>query len=179
VGVLFLLQADTVFHMPTHTPALAAVAERLGKPTETVIAPQTSCSDPRPAVAVPYVDSAGVGLLGRPPNKADAEAGVLITQIIEQGETAAFSEEAGFGFYAGRDIVTNPTQLLNLYNNDQVNLTEMLAMLDAQAFDTVVFRAQFYPPPVLEMISSRYETSALIEMNGFVYCILTPREIES
>ena len=180
VGILFLVQADKVFHMPTHTPTLAAIAEALGKPTETLIAPQTSCSEPRPAVGVPYVDSAGVGLLGRPPTQADTEAGILITRNIEQGgETAAFSEEAGFGFYAGRDIVTNPTQLLNLYNNGQVDLTEMLAMLDAQAFDTVVFRAQFYPPPVLEMISSRYETSALIEMNGFVYCILTPREIDS
>jgi hypothetical protein len=73
-------------------------------------------------------------------------------------------------------VITNPTQLLNLYNNNQVDLTEMLAMLDAQTFDTVVLRAQFYPPPVLDMIGQRYETHELIQMNGFVYCIMRPRE---
>jgi hypothetical protein len=55
----------------------------------------------------------------------------------------------------------------------------MLAMLDHQAFDTVIFRAQFYPPPVLEMIGDRYETVDLIEMNGYVYCVLNPRELDS
>jgi hypothetical protein len=179
VGLLFLVQADKVFHMPTHTPFLAQVAETLGKPTETIIAPQTSCSAPRTPIAVPYVDSAGVGLLGRPPTEADTAAGKLIADHIRKGESAAFSEEAGFSFYAGREIITNPTQLLNLYNNNQVNLTEMLSMLDDQAFDTVIFRAQFYPPPVLEVIGDRYETIDLIEMNGFVYCVLAPKEIDS
>ncbi|MGD8856905.1 MAG: hypothetical protein PVG33_11290 [Chloroflexota bacterium] len=179
VGILFLVQANSLFHMPTHTPFLAAVADALGKPTETVIAPQTSCSESRAAVAVPYVDSAGVGLLGRPPNREDTEAGIRITQHILQGNTPAFSEEAGFNFYAGREIITNPTQLLNLYNNNQVDLTEMLHMLDDQDFDTVIFRAQFYPPPILEMIGDRYQTVDLIEMNGFVYCVLTPRDMES
>ncbi|HSG16088.1 MAG TPA: hypothetical protein VLE70_07175 [Anaerolineae bacterium] len=179
VGILFLIQADKLFHMPTHTPALAAISQALGKPTETMVAPQTSCSEPRPAVPVPYVDSAGVGLIGRPPTRADTEAGVLIAERISQGSTAAFAEDAGFSFYAGRDVVTNPTQLLNLYNNGQVDLSEMLSMLESQAFDTIVFRAQFYPPPVLEIIGDRYETDVLIEMNGFVYCVLTPKEIES
>lgn len=179
VGLLFLVQADKVFHMPTHTPFLAKVADTLGKPTETIIAPQTSCSEARAAVAVPYVDSAGVGLLGRPPNRADTAAGILIADHIKQGDTAAFSEEAGFSFYAGRQIVTNPTQLLNLYNNNQVDLTEMLTMLDEQAFDTVIFRAQFYPSPVLEVIGDRYETIDLIEMNGFVYCVLAPKETDA
>ena len=73
-------------------------------------------------------------------------------------------------------MVTNPTQLLNLYHNDAVDLTEMLAMLDAQAFDTVILRAQFYPPPVLDSIGQRYETAELIEMNGFVYCVMESRK---
>lgn len=175
IPVLFLAQADRLFHMPTHTPALAAVARTLGKPTEVHIAPQTSCSAPRPPESIPYVDAAGVSLLGRPPNAADTAAGKAIAAAIAQGDTAAFSEDAGFNFYAGRDVVTNPTQLLNLYNNNEVDLTEMLAMLDEQAFDTVVLRAQFYPPPVLDMIGQRYETQELVQMNGFVYCIMHPR----
>ena len=175
VPFLFLVQAERLFHMPTHTPFLRNVAELLGKPSEVSIAPQTSCSAPRAEKQIPYVDAAGVGLLGRPPNAADVAAGKEIVAHILDGDSAAFSEEAGFNLYAGRDVVTNPTQLLNLYQNNQVDLTEMLAMLDKQEFDTVILRAQFYPPPVLNMIGQRYETTDLIEMNGFVYCIMKPR----
>jgi hypothetical protein len=175
IALLYLWQADKVFHMPTHTPTLAAVAQTLGRPTEVMIAPQTSCSAPRPAEAIPYIDSAGVSLLGRPPNAEDNASGRQIAALIAQGETAAFAEDAGFNLYLGRDVVTNPTQLLNLYQNNAVDLTEMLAMLDAQSFDTVVLRAQFYPPPVLDMIGQRYETTDLVQMNGFVYCIMRPR----
>ncbi len=175
LGLLFLLQADRVFHMPTHTPQLRSIASILGKPTETLVAPQTSCSERRLAVPVHYVDSAGVSLLGRPPSSSDTAAGLAISALVKQGNTAAFSEEAGFNLQVNRDVITNPTQLLNLYNNNQVDLGEMLEMLDKQLFDTIVFRAQFYPPPVLETIGKRYRTTDLIEMNGFVYCVLKPR----
>ncbi len=175
IPLLWLIQADKVFHMPTHTPALAAIASALGHPTEVYIAPQTSCSAPRDPEPVYYVDSAGVSLLGRPPSPADTAAGIDIANKILEGETAAFSEEAGFNFYVGRDIVTNPTQLLNLYQNNAVDLTEMLDMLNQQAFDTVVLRAQFYPPPVLDAIGQQYVTTDLVQMNGFVYCVMRPR----
>ncbi|MFW6068503.1 MAG: ArnT family glycosyltransferase [Chloroflexota bacterium] len=175
IPLLFLVQAERLFHMPTHTPLLRSVAATLGKPTEVSIAPQTSCSAPRPPEDIPYVDSAGVGLLGRPPTAADTAAGQRIAEYILRGESAAFSEEAGFNLYAGRDVVTNPTQLLNLYQNGSVDLTEMVTMLDEQAFDTVILRAQFYPPPVLDVIGQRYETTDLVQMNGFVYCIMEPR----
>ncbi|MBK8988339.1 MAG: hypothetical protein IPM39_20100 [Chloroflexi bacterium] len=175
IGLLFLIQANKMFHMPTDVPALRTIAAALGKPTEVWIAPQTSCSAPRDPEMIPYVDSAGVSLLGRPPNAADTAAGIQIANFVAAGQTAAFAEDAGFNFYVGRDIVTNPTQLLNLYNNNQVDLTEMLAMLDAQAFDSVVLRAQFYPPPVLDVIGQRYETVELVQMNGFVYCLMRPR----
>ena len=175
IALLYLWQARLVFHMPTHTPALAAVARALGQPEAVLIAPQTSCSLPRDPEAIPYVDAVGATLLGRPPTAADTLAGRQIAAIIAEGDTAAFSEDAGFNLYLGRDVVTNPTQLLNLYNNNAVELTEMLAMLDAQAFDTVVLRAQFYPPPVLDVIGQRYETTDLVQMNGFVYCVMRPR----
>ena len=175
VAALYLWQARLVFHMPTHTPALAAVARALGQPEAVLIAPQTSCSLPRDPEAIPYVDAVGATLLGRPPTAADTLAGRQIAALIAEGETAAFSEDAGFNLYLGRDVVTNPTQLLNLYNNNAVDLTEMLAMLDAQAFDTIVLRAQFYPPPVLDAIGQHYETTDLVQMNGFVYCVMRPR----
>jgi hypothetical protein len=176
VAVLFLFQANLFFHLPTHTQALRTVAAALGKPVESYVAPQTSCSAVQPPVPVPYVDSAGVGLIGRPATRADVDAGIEIANFIDLGDTAAFSEEAGFNLYAGKDVITNPTQLLNLYNNGQVDLSEMLTMLDNQEFDSIIFRAQFYPPPVLEVIGRNYETTKLVEMNGFVYCLLTPRD---
>ena len=175
IAALYLWQARLVFHMPTHTPALTAVARALGQPDVVLIAPQTSCSLPREPEAIPYVDAVGATLLGRPPTAADTLAGQQIAALIAEGDTAAFSEDAGFNLYLGRDVVTNPTQLLNLYNNNAVDLTEMLAMLDAQAFDTVVLRAQFYPPPVLDVIGQRYQTTHLVQMNGFVYCVMRPR----
>lgn len=175
IPLLFLFQADRLFHMPTHTSTLEAIAHALGKPTEVWIAPQTSCSAPREAVRIPYVDSAGVSLLGRPPNAQDTAAGQAIAALIAEGEMAAFSEDAGFNLYLGRDVITNPTQLLNLYNNNAVDLTEMITLLNQQAFDTVVLRAQFYPPPVLDAIGQQYETTDLVEMNGFVYCVMRPR----
>lgn len=175
IAILFLIQADKLFHAPTDVALFRAVAVALGKPTEVAIAPQTSCSAPRAPKTVYYVDSGGVSLLGRPPNRADIEAGQEIAAFIAEGQTPAFAEDAGFNFYIDREIITNPTQLLNLYNNNQVDLTEMLEMLNAQAFDTIVLRAQFYPSPVLDAIGQQYETVKLVEMNGFVYCLMRPR----
>ncbi len=174
IPILFLWQANKMFHMPTHTPTLKAIATALGKPTETIKPPQTSCSAPRPAEAIPYVDRAFISL-GRPPTAADTAAGIEIANLILEGDTAAFSEEAGFNFYVGRDIITNPTQLRNLDLAGELELSQMLTMLDQQAFDTVIFRAQFFPPDVLNMIGQRYETTDLVQMNGFVYCVMRPR----
>ena len=55
----------------------------------------------------------------------------------------------------------------------------MLAMINERQFDTVIFRAQFYPPPVLKAIGDNYETVDLVEMNGFVYCVLVPRSLSN
>ena len=49
-------------------------------------------------------------------------------------------------------------------------------MIDRQAFGLVVFRAQFYPPPVLQAIGARYEPLTEITMNGFPYRLLVPRQ---
>lgn len=172
--LLYLVQADKLFHMPTDTRALENLAVWLDKPTDSVVAVQTSCSDKQPPRTIRYVDAAGVGLLGKPPTSDDTDSGEMITEWILAGETAAFSEEAGFNLYAKRDVVTNPTQLLNLYNSNQVDLTEMIQMLKNREFDSAILRAQFYPPPVLEALGQNYEYVDLIEMNGFVYCILIP-----
>ena len=72
-------------------------------------------------------------------------------------------------------VVTNPTQLLNLYNNGLYNPASLIEMIDRKAFGVVVLRAQFYPPPVLQALGQKYRTLADVDMNGFTYHVLVPR----
>jgi 4-amino-4-deoxy-L-arabinose transferase-like glycosyltransferase len=175
VPLLFLLQARLVFHMPTGSPVAQRVATLLGEPAATVVPPQTSCSAAQPARPIPYVDSVGPTLLGNPPTAADTAAGQRIAAYVRSAGAPPLSEEAGFSFYAGADVVTNPTQLRNLYLNGVLHMDPLLAMIEDRGFGVVVFRAQFYPEPVLAAIGQHYQTVETIEMNNFVYCVLRPR----
>ena len=98
-ALLYLFQANRVFHMPTHTPFLQSIAAAVGQPTYVEIAPQTGCSAPLPTEKVYYVDSAGVSLLGVPPTDQDTEAGHAISALVAATDTPSFSEDAGFNFY--------------------------------------------------------------------------------
>lgn len=174
IPLLFLIQARLVFHLPTTTPLAQSIARLAGQPEGSMIPPQTSCSAPQPARLVRYVDSVGPTLLGDLPTADDAAAGRRIAAFI--GPTKPpFIEEAGFSFYAGAPVVTNPTQLRNLDIMGLLDTTEMLDMINTEQFGVVIFRAQFYPAPILQAIGQHYETVETIEMNNFVYCILKPR----
>jgi 4-amino-4-deoxy-L-arabinose transferase-like glycosyltransferase len=179
VPILFLVQAYLVFHMPTHTPLARAIAGAAGYPAATNVPPQTSCSAPEAPRPVPYVDSVGHSLLGRPPTADDSAAGEQIAGHIQRAVGPALSEEAGFSLYAGADVVTNPTQLRNLYLNGMLEMEELLAMIENREFGVIIFRAQFYPDPVLQAIGQHYRTTDTIEMNNFVYCVLKPRDTAS
>lgn len=159
IPLLLLVQARLVLHLPTHTPALQAISAALGAPH-----------------GGPYYDSVGYTQLGRPPTQADTEAGKQIAAFAAEGDQPAFSEEAGFTLYAGKPVVTNPTQLLNLYNNGLYDPTELERMLDAQAFNCLILRANFYPRPIIDAMGRNYQPAHQIEMNGFVYHILLPIE---
>jgi hypothetical protein len=86
----------------------------------------------------------------------------------------ALTEEATWAMRAGKDVVTNPTQLLNLYNNKLYDPTNLVEMINQKAFGVIVLRAQFYPPPVLEAIGQKYRSRDEVDMNGFTYHILAP-----
>ncbi|MFT5195061.1 MAG: hypothetical protein ACI85U_002076, partial [Candidatus Promineifilaceae bacterium] len=60
-----------------------------------------------------------------------------------------------------------------------LDMTEIVKMLEDKAFDTIIFRAQFYPPEILQAIGQHYQQEELIQMNGFVYCIYRPDQSES
>lgn len=105
----------------------------------------------------------------------DLAAGDQIVDLIESTKKPVLSEEAGFTMAAGRDVVTNPTQLRNL---DLAGLFEgnaLIEMIERQEFGLVILRALFYPPAVLEAIDSHYDLSHTVHMNGFDYSILYPK----
>jgi hypothetical protein len=75
---------------------------------------------------------------------------------------------------AGKQVVSNPTQLLNLYNNGLLDTQNLETMIRQQQFGLIVMRAQFYPPPVLAAIGESYGLVEHIPMNGFTYIIMKP-----
>ena len=120
----------------------------------------------------------GYTQLGHLPNEDDTAAGWAIVDriIASSSEGPAWSEEATFSIWARQDtVVTNPTQLFNLWNLGRLDVSEMIRTLNERQFGLVVFRAQFYPPPVLDAIGQNYDVVDHVEMNGFTYAILRPR----
>ena len=67
-----------------------------------------------------------------------------------------------------------PTQLRNLYLNGHYDPTTLVNMIHGQAFGAVIFRAGFYPDPVLDAVRHAYKGAQQIDMNGYEYTILTP-----
>ena len=49
-------------------------------------------------------------------------------------------------------------------------------MLENQEFGLIIFRARFYPTPVLEAVEQYYEISEIIPMNGFEYWLMRPKD---
>nr|MCU0476529.1 hypothetical protein [Anaerolineae bacterium] len=97
-----------------------------------------------------------------------------IADYVRRSEKPVLSEEAGFSFRAGRDVVTNPTQLLNLWLRSMYDGTTLINQIDRQEFGYVILRAQFYPTRVLLAIARAYDTVEVIPMNGFEYIIKAP-----
>jgi len=167
VPLLFLYQARLNLHLPLEHPLTRPVARLLSIPSESPHRFRQS-----------YYDSMGYTQLGHLPTAADIEAGWEIVDWVRASreDGPAWSEEAMFTIWADQEqVVTNPTQLYNLWNMGKLDVSEMVEMIDARHFGLVIFRAQFYPPPVLEAIGQNYDVVDHVEMNGFLYAILRPR----
>jgi hypothetical protein len=164
IPLLYLLQAWGVRHLPTDGPIFGSIADLIGVGRNASV-----------YAGYPYYDSIGYTQAGHQPTEADAQAGDRIVQIIRSSNQVALTEEALLALRADQPVVSNPTQLLNLWNNHALDPTDLIAMIDQQKFGVVVFRAQFYPPPMLQAVGARYQPIDDILMNGFVYHILAPR----
>ena len=166
VPALFLAQATFTLHLPTSGPVFGTLAQVLGVAERPI---QGDCA------TFDYYDSGGYTQLGHLLTADDYVAGAEILDYIRIADGPIFSEEAAFSLLVGEPVVTNPTQLLNLYKNDLLDTTEIVARINRQEFGVVIFRAQFYPQPVLDAIGQNYRPVEHICMNGFYYHILWPR----
>jgi len=168
IPLLYLLQAPRMLHLPTSGPVFGPLTRALGVADALVVG---DCA------TFQYHDAMGYTQLGHLLTPDDYAAGEEILNYIRTADGPPFSEEAMFSLLTGKPVVTNPTQLLNLYNNGLLDTTEIVERINRQEFGVVIFRAQFYPPPVLEAIGQNYRPVEHLCMNGFYYHILWPRRM--
>jgi hypothetical protein len=166
VALTFLAQAAFTLHLPTSGPVFGPIARALGVADRPV---QGDCA------TFDYFDSGGYTQLGHLLTAEDYAAGERILSYVRAAEGPVLSEEAAFSLLTDRPVVTNPTQLLNLYKNDMLDATEIVDAIERRTFDVVIFRAQFYPQPILEAIGQNYHPVEHVCMNGFFYHVLLPR----
>ena len=164
IPLLYLAQAYSMRHLPTDGPIFGPLADLIGVGRGASV-----------YAGYPYYDSIGYTQVGHLPTAEDTAAGDRIAALIKATGKPAFTEEALLALRADQPVVTNPTQLLNLWNKNALDPTELIASIDRQDYGLVVLRAQFYPPPVLQAIGARYEPIDDVTMNGFQYRILAPR----
>jgi hypothetical protein len=168
VPLLYLLQTSRMLHLPTSGPLFGPLAQALGVDGALI---EGDCA------TFQYHDAMGYTQLGHSLTEDDYTAGEEILGYVRTADGPVFSEEAMFSLLAGEPVVTNPTQLLNLYNNGLLDTTEIVECINRQEFGLVIFRAQFYPPPVLEAIGQNYQPMAHPCMNGFYYHLLWPKRV--
>jgi hypothetical protein len=166
VPVLYVGYGIATFKMPTQGAVFEQMADVLNV---------------QPNVMGRFYDSAtwnvgGYARIGYLLTEADHQAAWRIVDLMNATDKLVLSEEAGFSLRAGREVISNPTQLLNLYNAGQFEGKALIAMIEAQEFGLVVLRAQFYPTSILIALTTYYEQSESIALNGFDYMILRPRE---
>jgi 4-amino-4-deoxy-L-arabinose transferase-like glycosyltransferase len=166
VPLLYLGYGRAVFHMPTEGAIFGTLAQAFN------IQPNAHGNfyDSAGRIAGGYAD------IGHLTTQSDLDAGHQIVSMIRETELPVLGEDAGFNLAAGKDVVTNPTQLLNLANNGSFEGSGLIEMLVNQEFGLVILRASFYPEPVLEAIHDAYMPTETIHMNGFDYVILRPDE---
>ncbi|MGC9467561.1 MAG: hypothetical protein ACP5HS_03140 [Anaerolineae bacterium] len=162
VPLLILVQTTRMLHLPTAGPIWGPIARALG------VAGQSAYAD------YAYYDAVGYTQVGHLMLPRDYEGGARIMEHVRSTDLPVLSEEAAFTMLAGKPVITNPTQLLNLYNNGLLDTTALESMIREKAFGLVIMRAQFYPPPVLAAIGEHYGLVEHVPMNGFHYIVMKP-----
>lgn len=162
----FIIYGLSVVKLPLDQPGFRTLASALNIQSNTVF--------PN------FYDSAkwtvGYAKLGQIPTDLDVQNGWRITDYARRDPTRPIlSEEAAFSFLSQKPVVSNPTQLLNLANNNALDSSALVKMINEKAFSAVIFRARFYPQAVLLAVEANYTLAEKIPMNDYVYEVLLPR----
>ncbi len=168
VPLLYIGYGRAVLHLPTEGALFKPVASLLGVQPNAL----NRFYDSAGRIAGGYAD------IGHLTTQADIEAGWRIVERVRGTELPVLSEEAAFNLLAGKDVITNPTQLLNLADNGLFRGDELIRMIRDQEFGLIILRAQFYPVDILRAIADSYEQTDEIAMNGFAYLLLEPKQTE-
>ncbi|MEM6530798.1 MAG: hypothetical protein AAF653_21045, partial [Chloroflexota bacterium] len=172
IPLLYVEYGRDTFKVPTNVPVYREIAGVFN------LEPNA----PRWAAEKTFYDSAGrlVGGyadIGHFTTQADIDEGWHIVDMIREAEQPVITEDASFNLLAGETVVTNPTQLRNLWLNGLYDGTELIEMVENQEFAFIVYRAQFYPADFLEAVGENYapDEDATVYMNGFEYIIMRPK----
>jgi 4-amino-4-deoxy-L-arabinose transferase-like glycosyltransferase len=166
IPLLYIGYGRAVLHMPTQGPVFEPLARALNIQGNAF---NGALYDSAGRIAGGYAD------IGHLTTQADIDAGWRIVEMVKATDKPVISEDAAFDILAGKDVITNPTQLLNLANNKLYKGDTLIQMIRDRAFGLIILRAQFYPPPILEAMGGAYDKVDSIEMNGFNYLILKPK----
>ncbi len=166
IPVVYIGYGRAVLHLPTQGAVFQPLAQVLGVEGNAFNGQFYNSAG---RIAGGYAD------IGHLTTQADIDAGWRIVQMVRDSDKPVLSEEAAFNLLGGKDVVTNPTQLLNLANNGLFTGTKLIEMIQNQEFGLIVLRAQFYPGKILEAIGGAYDRMETVPMNGFEYLILRPK----
>ncbi|MDX2075926.1 MAG: hypothetical protein SFZ02_05815 [bacterium] len=165
--MLYILYARATLHMPTTGAGFSQIADIFGIEANA----DNGFYDSAGRLVGAYAD------IGHLTTEQDVINGNLIVGRINEipKETRILSEEAAFSFATGREVITNPVVLYILDQVGHYDSSELVQMLEEQAFGLIILRARFYPPPVNIAIDTYYEMVEVISMNGFDYQLLRPK----
>jgi hypothetical protein len=166
-ALVFMVQAVLNVHLPTSGRIFGTLARIIGTNGQSSYPPY------------PYYDSMGYTQLGHLLDAADTVNGWDLVRIAHDAKGPVWSEEAMLTLLAGKEVVTNPTQLYNLSKGNMLDTGSMIAMINTKTFGAVFFRAQFYPQDVLIAIGQNYHWVRAVRMNGFDYQVLYPNTTAS
>jgi Dolichyl-phosphate-mannose-protein mannosyltransferase len=169
VPLLYLGYGRAVLHLPTNGAGFSQIAAVFNIHPNALNGFYDSARTQDGQYATGYAN------IGHLTTQADIDAGWRIVKLIKADNKLAITEDAGFNLMAGREVITNPTQLLNLDKKGLFKGDQLIAMIAQKAFGLIVLRAQFYPPTVLDAIGQAYHPADTIHMNGFDYIIMRPK----
>jgi hypothetical protein len=162
--LLFVLYGLAVVKLPLDVPGFKEAAQALNITSNTKF--------------VNFYDAAGwtmgYATIGQMPTDEDIANGWRIVDAIKNDPRPVLSEEAAFSFHTGKPVMTNPPHMLGLYQGGHFDPTNLVNMIENQEFGAVIFRAPFYPQPVVDAVHRAYKATLVIPMNGYEYTIWYP-----